>query len=61
MEVAVDGELLHGRYRIEDGQLVLEWRGGRDCMGCGLVRPEVLAEHLLRVHGEDEVEGGLAV
>ena len=55
VEVAVEGELHHGRYRMEDGKLMLEWQGGREALSCGLVRPDVVAEQWLRVHVADEV------
>lgn len=54
VEVAVRGELLHGRYRMEDGKLVLEWQGGREALNCGLVRPDVVAGQWLRVHAGEQ-------
>jgi hypothetical protein len=54
VEVAVGDTLHHGRYRMEDGKLMLEWRGGREALGCGLVRPEVVAEQWLRAHAGEE-------
>jgi hypothetical protein len=53
VEVAVGDTLHHGRYRMEDGKLVVEGRGGREALSCGLVRPDVVAEQWLRVHTGD--------
>jgi hypothetical protein len=48
IEVEVGAERLRGRYRLEAGRLVLEWRGGRSFAWCGHVRPELVAASCLR-------------
>jgi hypothetical protein len=48
LEIAVGPAMHRGRYRVDGGRLVLEWRGGRASEWCGLLRPEVVAANLLR-------------
>ena len=48
IQVALGPTTHRARYRIENGQLVLEWRGGRHQERCGLLKPDFLAEHCLR-------------
>jgi hypothetical protein len=49
VEVSVDSDTHHGRYRMEGEEVVLEWREGRVREPCGLVRPDVLATYRLRL------------
>jgi hypothetical protein len=43
VEVAVGQAVHRGRYRVEGGMVVLEWRGGREVERCGLLRPDFVA------------------
>ncbi|MBI1198763.1 MAG: hypothetical protein GC203_12960 [Phenylobacterium sp.] len=48
IEVWVESERHHGRWRMEGRRLLLEWRGGRSYEWCGLLRPEVVAAQSLK-------------
>jgi hypothetical protein len=48
VQVSVGPKTHRGRFRVEGGQLVLEWRGGRATAWCGMLRPEVIAAQRLR-------------
>ncbi len=48
LQVQVGQGQERGRFRVEGGQLVLEWRGGRHAEVCGLLKPEFVATQRLR-------------
>ncbi len=48
IEVAVGPTVHRGRFRLESGRLVLEWRGGRVSERCGILKPEFVATQLLK-------------
>ena len=43
VQVVVGSATLRGRFRVDAGQLVLEWRGGRNSERCGMLKPELVA------------------
>lgn len=47
IQVSVGRQTLRGRFRVESGRIVLEWRGGRTSEWCGILKPELVAEKLL--------------
>jgi len=49
LEITVGDERHHGRFRMENEEVVLEWRDGRVSEPCGLVRADVLAAYRLRL------------
>ena len=48
LEIVVGGVRYRGRYRVEGGQVHLEWRGGRCVDDPGYVKPELVALGRLR-------------
>ncbi len=48
VEVPVGQSTVRGRYRLEGGTVVLEWRGGRHVERCGMLRPDVVAMSRLK-------------
>lgn len=48
IEATVGHAVHRGRYRLEGRRLILEWRGGRTAVWCGMLRPEIVAAQLLR-------------
>jgi len=48
VEVSVGLTRHRGRYRLEGRRLVLEWRGGRTFEWCGILKPELVAQHRLK-------------
>lgn len=48
VQVSVGAATHRGRFRVEHGQLVLEWRGGRKFESCGMLKPEVVAAIALK-------------
>jgi hypothetical protein len=47
IQVSVGQMSLRGRFKVEGGRLVLEWRGGRASEWCGILKPELVAAKLL--------------
>jgi hypothetical protein len=47
IQVSVGHQTHKGRFRVEAGRLVLEWRGGRTSEWCGILKPELVASKLL--------------
>lgn len=58
VEAECAGESHRGRFRLRDGWVVLEWRGGRLQGTCGLLRPDVVATLMLRAAAADEARTG---
>jgi hypothetical protein len=48
IQVTVGPTVHRGRFRLEAGRLVLEWRGGRASEWCGIMKPELMASLLLK-------------
>ena len=48
VQVSVGPQNVRGRFRVEAGRIVLEWRGGRTSEWVGMLRPEVVATMLLK-------------
>lgn len=48
IQVSVGDAIHRGRFRLEAGRLVLEWRGGRASEWCGILKPELVASRLLK-------------
>ena len=48
IQVAVGPTVHRGRFRLEAGRVVLEWRGGRASEWCGILKPELVAGQLLK-------------
>jgi len=48
IQVAIGPTVHRGRFRLEAGRLVLEWRGGRVSEWCGIMKPELMASLLLK-------------
>ena len=48
LQVRVGSSVFRGRFRVESGRVVLEWRGGRASDWCGMLKPELVALKLLQ-------------
>ena len=48
IEVSVGAETHRGRFRVEGGRLLLEWRGGRTSEWLGMLKPEIVAAMRLK-------------
>ena len=48
IQVSVGQSKFRGRFRVESGRVVLEWRGGRVTDWCGSLKPELIALNLLQ-------------
>ena len=48
IQVSVGKSVFRGRYRVESGRVVLEWRGGRVTDWRGILKPELIAMNLLQ-------------
>ena len=48
IQVSVGPRSYRGRFRVEAGRLVLEWRGGRASQWLGMLKPEFVAAIMLK-------------
>ena len=48
VQVSVGPADYRGRFRVEAGRIVLEWRGGRASEWVGMLKPELVATMLLK-------------
>ncbi len=48
VEAMIGNTLMKGRFRVVEGKLELEWRGGRCTARCGARRPDVVAADCLK-------------
>jgi hypothetical protein len=48
VETMIGTTLMKGRFRVVEGKLELEWRGGRCTTHCGALKPDVVAVDCLK-------------